>query len=61
MPLEEIVADLETMDIKVLDVLDKIQGLVLELREDQPITLLFKVNGIISFEEDRPVKTYETV
>jgi hypothetical protein len=60
-PLDEIVADLEAMDIKVLDTLDKIAGLVVELREDQPIDLLYKVHGIISFEEDRPVKSYETV
>jgi len=55
-PLDEIVEDLEAMDIKVLEVMNNIQGLVLELREDQPITLLYKVNGIISFEEDRPVR-----
>lgn len=60
-PLDEIVADLESMDIKVLDVLDKIAGLVIELREDQSIDLLHKVHGIISFEEDKPVKCYETV
>lgn len=60
-PLDEIVADLETMDIRVLDVLDKIAGLVVEIREDQSIDLLHKVHGIISFEEDRTVKSYETV
>lgn len=60
-PLDEIVEDLEALDIKVLDTLPAIQGLVLELAPDQSINLLFKVNGIISFEEDHPIKAYETI
>lgn len=55
-PLDEIIYDLEAMDIKVVEVMRNIQGLVLELREEQPMALLNKVNGIISFEEDRPVR-----
>ena len=55
-PLSEIVEDLEAMDIKVLDVLDKIQGLVVELKPDQKIEILYKVNGIISFDDDRPLR-----
>lgn len=55
-PLDEIVNSLEAMDIKVLEELKNIQGLVLELKPHQPIDILHKVNGIISFEEDRPVR-----
>ena len=55
-PLSEIVETLEDMDIKVIDQMDKIHGLVLELGSDQPLGLLNKVHGIISFGEDRPIK-----
>jgi len=54
-PLDEIIYDLEAMNIKVLEELKNIQGLVLELKPHQPIDILYKVNGIISFEEDRPL------
>lgn len=55
-PLDEIVNSLEAMDIKVLEELKNIQGLVLELKPHQSIDILYKVNGIISFEEDRPLR-----
>lgn len=55
-PLEEITDALEQMEIAVLDVMPNIAGLVVELPEGQPITRLYDVHGIISFEEDRPLK-----
>jgi hypothetical protein len=54
-PLEEIIEDLEKMDIAVIETMPKIAGLVVDVPEGQPITRLYDVNGIISFEEDRPV------